>query len=237
MSSGRGRSKWIVGGIAFAALAVATWQFVVVASQGSERVRELFEAMGVWAPVLYVVTFALFEPFGALGIFFVGPGSLIWSWPELFLLSWLGAIGAALVGFSFARWLGREWVASRVPARLLAYEARLERRPLLGVALLRLTLFLWPPVHWMLGLSRVRLAPYLLGSAIGFVVPMAVFTWLGKSIVDELLAQPPGVLIAAGVVIILLIGISRWLMSRGSSPPAEPGEDPVASTPPSSSEG
>ncbi len=228
MSSRWSWLKWVVGGFAFVVLALATWQFVAIASQGSDGVREIFEALGPWAPVLYVVSFALLEPFGAMGILFVGPGSLIWSWPELFVLSWLGAVGAGVVGFSFARWLGRDWVAARIPARLLAYEAQLERRPLLGVTLLRTFLFLWPPVHWMLGLSRVRFAPYLIGSAVGFVLPMAAFTWLGKSIADEVLSQPPGVLVALGVGLVVLIGVSRWLLSRRSGAPADSSDERVA---------
>ena len=234
MPRARSRWQWVAGGIAFAALAFATWQFVEAASQGTDHLRELFEAMGVWAPVTYVLSFALLEPFGAMAILFVGPGSLLWPWPQLFFLSWLGAVGAAVVGFGFARWLGRDWVESRIPQRLLAYEKRLERHPLLGVTLIRLVFFLWPPAHWMLGLSRVRFTPYLVGSALGFAPPMAAFTWLGKSIVVQLLAQPPWVLVSLVAVLAGLIVLSRWLLSRGSAPPADPNDDPVASSSPRS---
>ena len=59
-----------------AALGVAAWQ---VALLGPERARELLQQTGAWAPVVYVLSFALLEPFGVMGIFFVGPGSLIWE--------------------------------------------------------------------------------------------------------------------------------------------------------------
>lgn len=198
-----------------ACLGLGAWRFTQLGAAG---VRELFEAAGVWAPVAYVISFALLEPFGVLGILFIGPGSLIWPWWELFLYTWLGATGASAVGFWFARTLGRDWVARRIPTRLLAYEERLARNALLGVILLRLVFSIWPPVHWMLGLSRVHFGPYLLGSAIGLAPGMAILTWVGQSLLERALSLSPEAAIALGIgAVTIFLAVRWWRLRRAGS--------------------
>lgn len=211
MSTGR---RWLLrlgAALLLLGLCLVAWQFSKLDTEG---VRELLASAGAWAPVAYVVSFALLEPFGVLGILFIGPGSLIWDWPLLFFYTWIGATGASAVGFCFARTLGRDWVAGRIPARLLAYEERLRHNALLGVILLRLVFSIWPPVHWMLGLSRVRFGPYLLGSAIGLAPGMALLTWLGQSAIEGALSLSPELAVALVAAVLVAYFAVRWWRLR-----------------------
>ena len=215
----RGRARLrVVGALALVALiALVVWQ---VTRLSVDEVRGLLESAGPWAPLLYVLSFALLEPFGVFGIFFVGPGSLLWEWPRLFLLSWAGATGAGVVGFAFARFVARESVRSRIPAGLRAYEERLERSPFVGVIVVRLIFFLWPPAHWLLGLSRIRFGPFLAGTVIGFAPGIAIFTWLGKSIIEEVMDLPPTLALAVAGALLVGLWFRRWLRSRRREQPA-----------------
>ena len=65
----------------------------------AERLESTFREFGAWGPVLYVALFALLEAFFVPGIVFVAGGGLVWDWPLLFVLSLLGATGAAIVGY------------------------------------------------------------------------------------------------------------------------------------------
>ena len=67
-----------------------------------QRVRDVLEALGVWAPILYVVAFAVLEPFFVPAIAFIIPGALFFSFAELFWLSWLGAVGAGVDPYAAA---------------------------------------------------------------------------------------------------------------------------------------
>ena len=224
--SERGRWLFRIGATALVVLlCLAAWQVTKLDSEGA---RELLESAGPWAPILYVVSFALLEPFGVLAVLFIGPGSLIWEWRELFLLSWFGSVGASIVGFYFARSLGRDWVARRVPSRLRAYEERLERHAFLSVVALRLLFFLWPPVHWMLGLSRVRFGTYALASAIGLIPGVAFFTFLGKSVVDAVLSLPPEYAVGLVVASVLVFGLIRWRRNRRARTAEEDLASPAA---------
>ncbi len=176
----------------------------------ADRVRAALEEFGIWAPILYVVAFAMLEPFFVPGVAFMIPGAVVFSFPELFVLSWLGSIGAGIVGFSFARFIGREFVESRLPDRLRKYDERLATHALRTVIWVRVMLFLAPPAHWMLGLSQVRFAPFVLGTAIGFVPGIGLAAYLivfvGESLGDWISDRPPGFF---AVIIIGLVVANR----------------------------
>jgi uncharacterized membrane protein YdjX (TVP38/TMEM64 family) len=180
-----------------------------------ERVRALLTESGVWGPLFFVLAFGLLEPFGVPGILFVVPATLAWPLGLAFALCWLGSVLAGIVGFGFARSIGRDWVAAHLPERMHAYDERLAERGLQTVILVRLLFFLAPPAHWALGLSRVRFAPFALGTAIGFLPGIAGLVFFGKGAFALLDDQPRvvwlAIAIAAGAVFVLL----RQLRARG----------------------
>ena len=164
-------------------------------------VEQWIRGAGAWGPVLYVALFVLLEPFGVPGFVFVVPGGLVWSWPVLFLLTWAGATGAGVVGFWFARTLGREWVESRLSERAHAYDHALAENGLRTVIMIRLLFFIAPWAHWLLGLSRVRFRDFLLGTTIGLAPMMALFTWLGGHAVEWFEERP----LLAGLALVAVI--------------------------------
>jgi len=183
-----------------------------------ERVRALLAESGVWGPLLFTLAFGLLEPFGVPGILFVVPATLAWPLGTAFALCWLGSVLAGIVGFGFARSIGRDWVTAHLPERLRAYDQRLAERGLQTVIVVRLLFFLAPPAHWALGLSRVRFAPFVLGSALGFLPGIAGLVFFGKGALALLGEQPRAVwlavAIAAGAVFVLV----RQLRAAGRNP-------------------
>ena len=181
------------------------WASGVLADVDHQQVREWLRASGPWGPALFLICFALLEPLGVPGILFVVPASFVWPPWLAFLLSWLGAVSAGIVGFATARWLARDWVAERLPEGLRAWDERLEERGLWPVIVVRLLFFLAPPAHWVLGLSRVRPSVFLLGSAIGFVPGIAVLSFAGPALLELWRSsERPGLWIAGGIVLLAL---------------------------------
>jgi len=189
--------------------AVAYWSGAIELLSDEERTRALLAEAGAWGPVLYVAAFALLEPFGVPGLFFIVPASLVWPLWWAGLLSWTGAVLAGLVGFGFARWIGKDWVEQHLTPRLRAYDERLAERGLQTVIIVRLLFFLAPPAHWALGLSKVRITPFVLGTAIGFIPGIAAITLLGSGLFDLLRAAPRGTWLVVGVLIALAIYLRR----------------------------
>lgn len=178
-----------------------------------DRFVALLRSLGIWGPVLYVALFSLLEPFGVFGIVFVAPGSLVWDWSTLFLLTWLGSIGAGIVGFTFARSIGRDFVSRHLPERLRRFDERLATQGLRTTIMIRLIFFITPPAHWVLGLSQVRFGTFVLGTAIGFLPGIALFTLLGKSAVDAMRSQSGWIPVLIGIAVVGSVFAYRRLTS------------------------
>jgi uncharacterized membrane protein YdjX (TVP38/TMEM64 family) len=175
-----------------------------------DRMRELANDAGVWGPVLMIVSFSLLEPFFVPGAIFLLAAATLWPFWLALLVNWLGATGAGMIGFAFARYFGRDWVEDRMPARLRMWDERLSAKGLPAVILFRVLFFLNPASHWALGLSRVRVLTALFGTAIGFAPLVGVMTYFGAEILDWFAAQSIGMWIGFVAAIITFIAIRRY---------------------------
>lgn len=171
------------------------------------NLRALVERAGLWGPVLFVLLFGL-EGLGLPGIVFMMTAIAVWPPWEAFVWCWLGAQLAGVVGFAFARGVGREWIAARLPARVRRFEGHVVERGVQTVILVRVLFFLAPYAHWALGLSPVRVRDFLLGSAIGFAPAMLVVCLTGAAAFGWLAAQPRELWMVLGAA--FLVGALLW---------------------------
>lgn len=176
--------------------------------------------LGPWGYVAFVVAYALFQPFGVPGTVFILAASLIWPWPIAFALSMIGTMAASVVGFSFARFVARDWIAPRIPARFRKYEDALERHALTTVFVLRLVFWMPPLLHAFFGVSRVRFWTHFWGSLAGYVLPLLLVSIFGPKLFDAMKAAPIslwiGLTIGAVVLAFAWWGIRRVRASRGA---------------------
>lgn len=145
--------------------------------------RELL-ALGCLAPPLFLLVFAAGELLHLPGILFVVVARVVFG-PSLgFVLGYLGAVLAVSLSFAVGRQLLRAARGDREPWRprwrwVARALERLETRPVQTIALLRLVLWLAPPLSYALASSRVRTRDHAIGSAIGLAVPVLAVVLLG----------------------------------------------------------
>lgn len=187
-----------------------------------EQVGTWVRAAGAWGPALFVVLFSVGNGLGAPGFLFLFPAAALWPAWEAFLLNWAGSIGAGLVGYGFARGIGRGFVERHLPRRLRGLDRHLATRAVRGVALLRVTLFLAAPVHWALGLSSISPRALLVGSALGFAPPVAFWTFASHELFDAIWEGKANAWLGIGALVILAFGVTTWLAKRRAGA-AEPG--------------
>lgn len=183
-----------------------------------ESVRAAVLSWGPLAPLVYVGVLAL-RPF----LFF--PSTLLFIAAGLAfgpargtLYAAIGGTIAAVVSFLLARWLGREFVQARLPARL----HRMQRTSDWGAGLI-FVLNLVPivpitAVNYGAGLSRVSLAHYTL-AVIGGLTPRAfAYSFFGDALLDIGSTQ---FMIALGVLAALVLVPAlghRWWLKRWRRP-------------------
>lgn len=173
----RRRIAVIIVILAFSAVA-ALWLFELIPNPA--EVKDRLREAGPLGAAVFIAAFAGLQPWGLPGSFFVIPAALVWPPLVAFGLSWLGANLAALVGFFFARWAGRDWARSRLGPFLSSYDERLAANGFATVVVLRMLFVSAPPTSWLLGVSRISLRTFVVGSAVGFVPGIALITLLGN---------------------------------------------------------
>lgn len=177
------------------------------------RVKQTLIELGTWGHVAFVVAYTILQPFGVPGTVFILAAPLVWPWPVAFALSMVGTMAASMVGFSFARFVARDWVKKRIPGGLQKYEAALERRAFSTVFLMRLVFWMPQWLHVFFGVSRVSFSTHFWGSLAGYALPIFLVSYFGQKLFDALRNLPTDLWIGIGAAT-FAVGIGTWLAGR-----------------------
>jgi uncharacterized membrane protein YdjX (TVP38/TMEM64 family) len=193
--------------VVLAALAAA-YRFGVFAQLSEPKAfARAVVGMGTWGYLGFIVAYAIFQPFGVPGMGFIVAAALIWPWPIAFALSMFATMAASVIGFSFARFVARDWVSNHIPARFKKYEQGLERRAFRTVLTLRLIFWMSPMLHAFLGVSRVPFWTHFWASFLGYVAPLLLVSYMGSAIFDA-----NGRIQTRALVLFAVIGIGSLLL-------------------------
>jgi uncharacterized membrane protein YdjX (TVP38/TMEM64 family) len=142
-----------------------------------ENLGAWLAAAGIWAPLAFILVYALgvclFIPgtlLTALGAAIFGP---YWGFVYVWVAAMLGAMGAFIIG----RYLGREFAATLIGDRLKKYDDAIELNGFATVLYLRLVYFPFTPMNFGMGLTKVRFKDYLWGTGLGIMVGTFIFTF------------------------------------------------------------
>ena len=197
---------------------VAIWATGLHQHFNLAALRALVERAGWWGPVVFVALFSL-EGLGMPGIPWILTAIAVWPPWQAFVLNWLGCLAATAVGFWYARTLGREFVAARLPERMRRFERRVVERGFQTVLAIRLALFIAPYVHWALGLSPIGFRTYMVASGLAYLPIVAFITFFGASAFAWLAVESRAawaVAIAAGLGLLAVLWV--WRRRRAAVP-------------------
>lgn len=150
-----------------------------------KKLRGLIEAAGPWGFPVYVSIFSFGELAHVPGMVFVAAG--VYAYGKLLggFLAYIGAVTAVTVSFLVVRSVGGSALAEIKYEFVKKLLAKLDERPITVVIFLRIFLWLAPAVNYVLGLSKIRLRDFVIGSAIGLILPIALavlaFDWAIKT--------------------------------------------------------
>jgi uncharacterized membrane protein YdjX (TVP38/TMEM64 family) len=142
-----------------------------------EALGNFLEAAGFWAPVAFMLIYAMGICFFVPGTLLTALGAAIFGPYRGFFYVWIGAMAGSSAAFWIGRTLGREFAASLIGDRLKKYDDAIERNGFATVLYLRLVYFPFTPMNFGMGLTKVRFRDYFLGTGLGIVVGTFVFTF------------------------------------------------------------
>ena len=196
-------------GLVLMVLAIAYKTGVLAQFSSLAMARQTLLSLGAWGYVVFVVAYGALQPFGIPGTIFIFVAPLIWRFPTT-LAAIVPAIDSdSVVGFSFARFVARDWLAPKIPARFAKYNDALEKRAFVTVVVLRLIFWMPQALHAFLGLSKVPFWTHFWGSLLGYFPILTACTYFGPSLLDWLKGFSwQSLLLVVGIAIAL--GIWQW---------------------------
>jgi len=181
VSSSKGRKKAAVKAFVFLAFIVAAIYVVrftpVKDFLTAEALGHFLDEAGLWAPVFYMILYAVGVCLFLPGSLLTGLGAAIFGAYWGFLYVWVGAMFGSSAAFWIGRTLGREFAASLVGDKLKKYDDAIERNGFAAVLYLRLVYFPFTPMNFGMGLTKVRFWDYFFGTALGIIVGTFIFTF------------------------------------------------------------
>lgn len=142
------------------------------------------QGAGVWAPVVYMLIYAVGVCLFVPGTLLTGLGAAIFGAYRGFLYVWIGAMMGSAAAFLIGRTLGRDFAASLIGDKLKRYDDAIERNGFATVLYLRLVYFPFTPMNFGMGLTKVRFWDYVAGTGLGIIVGTFVFTFFIGTLKD-----------------------------------------------------
>ena len=175
------------------------------------RYEAMIEAAGPWAPLIAIGAMIVvsFLPLPAETVAIAN--GMVFGRAEGFVLTWIGAMIAAMLAFVLARSVLRPLVYRVIPdGTLNRFENAVHRRGAPFLLLVRMIPIIpYTVVNYGSGLAPVRFGTFLWTSAIGMAPPIFAFVSIGA-----LMTEQPWLgwmMLGAAIVFLLLLG---WATRR-----------------------
>jgi uncharacterized membrane protein YdjX (TVP38/TMEM64 family) len=181
-----------------------------------ERVRDILREGGHASWIVYLAIFTVLAAVGVPSVVFLVPMPLVWSMPHSLALGVAGSMASSMLGFWIARYVARDWVESRLPARIRRFDEKLAENAFRTVVLIRFFFFFVPPATWFLALSRVPFTTYVLGTFVGGLPGIFFFVVVGGSFFGWLAERPPWVWATTAIAAAAWVVVRRHATRRSS---------------------
>lgn len=214
-----GPTRWVV--LAAAVLAVVVLLLTVPLPTPLE-VRDRVAALGVWAPVTFLLVHAVVttSPLPRTA-FSLSAGLLFGPWVGLALCLVASTVSAA-AAFALVRRLGGRAARRLGAGRVRVLEERISARGLLAVTSARLVPAIpFAPLNYTFGLTSVRWRHYLGGTAIGLVPGTSAVVLLGDAVTGTLSPSMLAVFAVSGAIGVVGVLLCTYAPTAATAEPEE----------------
>jgi uncharacterized membrane protein YdjX (TVP38/TMEM64 family) len=188
------------------AIAMAVRVFHLQDYVEEERLRQTIASYGIWGPLAYLLVWFLAPPLFLPGLPITLAGGILFGpfWGVVYTA--FGATGGASLAFLVARYLAREWVASKLTgAKLRTLDDKVAQHGWKIVAFTRLVpVFPYFLLNYAFGITRVSFAAFFLATFFGMMPATIAFVYFSSHILDVLKGRISSGFII-GLVLVILV--------------------------------
>lgn len=151
-------------------------------------VQDVMTSAGALGIVAFIVLFALGELAHVPGLVFVAAAALAFGPFVGAVVGYAGAFISVCVSFWVVRTIGGQLLAKIERPFFKKIMDRLESQPIRVTIVLRLVLWMAPPLNYALAMSKIRFRDYAIGSAIGLIIPIVLAVVFLDALMDLMLS-------------------------------------------------
>lgn len=136
-------------------------------------IRKTMVSAGVFGLLAYFAFYMAGNLLHVPGMVFVSTGIIAYGSGIGAVVALAGSLVAISFSFLFVRFVGGTPLAEIKKPLVKKMLSKLNDRPVITIALLRIVLISSPPLNYFLALSKVRFRDYFLGSVLGLLIPIS----------------------------------------------------------------
>lgn len=215
--------KIIILALLLAAVFVSVRVFGLGEYLEAERLRAWIASFGIWGPAAYIVIYSIAPSLMVPGLPLTVVGGVLFGPVQGSVYTIVGATVGASLAFLIARYLGRDWVISRIEgSRIEELDRKAGEEGWKIVAFTRLIpLFPYNFLNYAFGLTRVRFLDYLWATFVFMIPGVVAYVVFSSSILDLLqgvLSRQFVIGLALLIIVSLIPVVYRWIKGRKIKP-------------------
>ncbi len=191
-----------------------------------QSIRQLDDELGVWGSVTFWLLGSIAIVINIPTVIIIAIAAVIYGAMGAFLQGTLCLMTASAVIFGIAQGLGKDYLARFFHRHTRRFDDYVHHNGLLTVVYVRLVFFALPPANWLLGVMNLRLNEYLIGTLLGGLPHILIWSWAGGAAV-KLLIESKGwnLWTAPQLLLPLLFGVFMLVLVQGIQRYALKGKD------------
>jgi uncharacterized membrane protein YdjX (TVP38/TMEM64 family) len=170
-------------------------------------------SLGAWGPLLFTLLTMVVVALGAPRVWMAALGGFAFGWLAGATLALIGTLVGCWVTFTYARWLGRDWVQAKMGQRLTPLNDLIQRHGTVMTLVLRSA-----PIgnnhvsNLLLALSPIARGPFLLGTSLGVLPTTVIYALFGSAATGSTIGR----LTTAALLLVTLSGIYYLLAAHST---------------------
>jgi uncharacterized membrane protein YdjX (TVP38/TMEM64 family) len=210
------KSKTTIFAIALFCVIATVAGIYLLGGINQQELQLWLQKMGVWAPIIYILVYAIATIFILPSTPLNLSGGAIFGWELGTVWTSIAAVLAAVLSFGFSRTIGRKFVEQKLASKWQSLDREMEQGGFFYMFAIRLLpLIPYGMVNFAAGLTSIKFRDYFFGTLLGTVPGILPFVMMGAGLTALKQGNVIPILVALALIG-MLIGTATWYRRRTS---------------------